>query len=491
MSEVPAASRPGRFSLPKKTRDLLILALSLMAFGVLGLLIRPQGEPDQVLDNRFGDVLWNHGLHARLPHLNCTSCHHNERAGTQNPKPCRQCHQLPAGSDALILKEVPAREAFHANCRGCHQAANQGPVGCRDCHAQNFSGDHGRVRWNHLQHSRRMPGLSCPDCHHATEDYRPQNESEYRGCGQCHPRLTVRPQPAAPIAEEHDGAVHGRCAFCHPESNPEEGVSDCASCHPDLAGQEGRDRPVSAEQAVHRKCLGCHNQNNPDLAEGMPALCEDCHRPSPSVLAGWKAGKVLWSHTRHLPDFNGRQWECDTCHHKDREGTPQLACRVCHGAGVYSLPDKTMPTLTRAYAKRCLACHKEKKSGPLRFEVFAVAQVPGALASEAAGRKILWDHRLHADSLAFSCGECHHNTRVKDGALIICPSAVSCPEEEGVGAPQACRKCHGEAGPVPGSLADKPEYRAPPLVEAFTRPCLECHHRLEAGPRAWEELVEK
>jgi hypothetical protein len=272
-------------------------------------------------------------------------------------------------------------------------------------------------------------------------------------------------------------------------SNPEVGATSCAQCHPDLARQGHEQEPVSAEEAVHQKCLSCHNVHNKDLEDTMPAICSDCHRPSPSVLTGWGEGVVLWSHTRHRPEFNRGAWQCDTCHHKDLEGSPQLACSVCHGTGHFSRPAKEMPGLAKAYDKRCLGCHREHKAGPLRVKDLTVDRAPGLLETRVGEDTIFWDHRLHADSLAFSCRECHHNIRTQAGALVICPSAVSCPEEEGMGALQSCRNCHGERGPVPGSLADADEFQVPGLAEALKRPCLECHLKLGAGPRRWEEMV--
>jgi len=506
---------------------LALVGLALVGAGLSGVLVRPSGEPDHVLRNRFGDVVWNHDLHARMKGLSCGKCHHADgEAGVTNPKPCKECHLLDTSQDALILAGLfdgeappprepgdasPAMDAYHASCKGCHQAVGQGPVGCLDCHSQKFSGDHGVVEWNHLAHSRRMKDLECIDCHHT--DINAKTEGEYHSCRYCHQSaLSVVDAGAAEVLAtgllDHEDALHSsvsysagpgdevstrKCAFCHSTENPEDEVKSCRICHPRLEGEADDEdlSNLSLELAIHDRCLECHNKNNPGLKEGMPALCSDCHKPSTSVLTGWKdGGYVLWSHKRHEPRYNQREWKCSSCHHTDVRGGPYLACSYCHPKDPadknYGLTDKEMPLLGKAYDERCIGCHEEKGAGPMKFTGFTVADVPGQIASEVGGDVVLWDHRLHADGLALSCRECHHNTRMRDGALIICPSAVSCPDDLGVGTFKSCGECHGEVGPVLGGLADGSE--APPLAEAFKKPCIECHQKL-SGPALWEDFI--
>jgi hypothetical protein len=486
-AEPRSRARAGRGLAPAAV--LLVVALA-------ALWLRPEGEPDQVLSNRFGDVVWNHGLHARA-RGSCRACHHEERRGTAMPRRCHECHPRKGSAEALVLAEFlgpreasapepfSAQEIFHARCRGCHQELGQGPVGCRDCHAQQYSGEHGLVRWDHLAHSRRMPGLGCGDCHHAAPGYEPKREAEYKGCRGCHPLRAGRPKLIEALADNHGGGQHGQCSFCHVEQDPEAGIVECGSCHPG-AGGDG-EAAGGLEDAVHRKCLACHNFNNPGRREQMPVRCNDCHRPSPAVLTGLSSGQLLWSHTRHRPEFNGGAWTCTTCHHKDLPDGPKLACAACHGAGDYRLPEKKMPGLDAAYKKRCIGCHKKEKAGPRRLETMTAATAPGVLVSEVGADRVVWDHRLHADSLGFSCRECHHNAVWQDGALRICPSAVACPEEEGIGSPRKCGNCHGETGAKPGSLVAGRE--VPPLADAFKQVCLQCHERLGAGPTRWDELA--
>ena len=128
---------------------LLAVAVILIAIGAVCMAVRPDEQPDQTISTPYGDVKWNHDLHARLKEFNCQVCHHEARPGTTNPDSCTDCHkrlgkpekallthhelkkgqtQLQAAKDAS-----PAMIAFHAKCIGCHKAVDKGPVGCREC----------------------------------------------------------------------------------------------------------------------------------------------------------------------------------------------------------------------------------------------------------------------------------------------------------------------------------------------------------------------
>ena len=520
-----------------KVELLLPVALVLLGLGLGGVLVRPSGEPDMRLENRLGDVVWNHDLHARMEKQPCSTCHHTwgknddgedigVKGGVTNPKPCKDCHVLKTSDQALITSGLfdgdtiegvrqgqygsPAMDAYHAKCIGCHNSVAQGPVDCRDCHSQRYAGRSGDVEWNHLVHSRRMVNLECVDCHH--KDTEAKLDGDYRSCRECHPATLEIQELARQMGNtefkveasvpRHEGIMHGECAFCHSTENPADETTSCVECHQDLDPRMIEDPRLAAsapglEQAVHHKCLECHNKNQRDLKPGMPAICGDCHKPSKSVLSGWGEGKVLWSHVRHNPAFNKKlnkdtgewekMWECETCHHTDTEGYPHLACSRCHGTDNFSFAEN-MPSLAKVYDKKCVECHKEHKAGPVRFGDFTVDEIPGAMASRPVDDGVVfWDHRFHADSMAFSCRECHHNTRTKDGALVICPTAVSCPEERGVGVTQKCSNCHDSSGLMGGIFA--PGYEGPTLEEAFKRPCVECHQKLGIEPSEWEDFI--
>ena len=221
--------------------------------GVAAYLVRPALEPDRVLPARFGNVVWNHEMHARMKEVaNCQVCHHQERAGVNDPRPCRDCHRARSNRDALVVAGLhgiveehpeyggdhgpPPMTAYHGRCVGCHTAMQAGPVGCRDCHAQEFSGDHGVVRWDHHAHARRheIAGAStmherCVSCHH--QDGEAAAEGDYRSCDVCHEPAAASGLELATGTKSHEKAKHGDCARCHLVRNPELDRRTCHDCH--------------------------------------------------------------------------------------------------------------------------------------------------------------------------------------------------------------------------------------------------------------------
>jgi hypothetical protein len=57
----------------------------------------------------------------------CATCHHADAAGKEQK--CSKCH-----GDKTDGKKVSLKEAFHTQCKGCHQKENKGPTKCDDCH---------------------------------------------------------------------------------------------------------------------------------------------------------------------------------------------------------------------------------------------------------------------------------------------------------------------------------------------------------------------
>ena len=81
--------------------------LLLVAAGAMGTMLRPPIEADTVVSARFGDVIWNHELHARMPEIaTCQVCHHTARLGDTQPKPCGHCHKEQTNDAAVILSDL-------------------------------------------------------------------------------------------------------------------------------------------------------------------------------------------------------------------------------------------------------------------------------------------------------------------------------------------------------------------------------------------------
>ncbi len=493
-------------------KALLGLAIFLIIVGAAGALVNPGREPDQALAARIGDVTWNHEQHARMESIpNCQVCHHTEREGTTQPRPCSDCHKAETLADLLVSAELfmdvveieyedehgpPPRVAFHAKCIGCHEAMEEGPVLCRDCHAPASVGDHGRAEWNHFAHSRKY-GIDapagearsdCASCHHHDEDV--TTDGGYRPCSACHEPAVARGDTTATglagidgVSDtyKHENAKHGECASCHIESNPENDLRSCKDCHESWAHDLQKRELPNLEQAIHQRCQECHNAENSERTARMPVTCNGCHKSDPSVLQHEDFGTILWNHDRH---GNYRDLECATCHHKNLAGEAQMACRSCHESGLYD-----NPPLAEVLETRCIECHQEEHTGLESWKMLIQEETPASvIAIQTKQGPIWWNHHDHALGDAFSCQECHHNLLREDGEYVTSLRAKK-PWPEEARAIQACDNCHDKYGPAKGSVAGGTD--APSTLDAYQKVCVECHVRLGGGPQSWEAFFEE
>ena len=84
-------------------------------------------------------AVFRHDAHNELAQVEgCSVCHHvyddngqlieDESSEDQS---CSDCHELArSGNKPALMK------AFHANCKGCHQEKNKGPLMCGQCHVR-------------------------------------------------------------------------------------------------------------------------------------------------------------------------------------------------------------------------------------------------------------------------------------------------------------------------------------------------------------------
>jgi len=114
-------------------RDLKIAISIMVIFLVTGIICYASFTPPApeepirlMFQNKGGKVLFTHSGHIGNYSLDCIDCHHNDD-GTYN---CSQCHEA-TGDESL-----PSRaDAFHSQCKGCHEEGGSGPVECNSCHS--------------------------------------------------------------------------------------------------------------------------------------------------------------------------------------------------------------------------------------------------------------------------------------------------------------------------------------------------------------------
>ena len=339
---------------------LLAAGAALIALGFIGFLISPEGEPDRVIATPYGDVTWNHQLHARMKEYNCKVCHHTESTGFTTAQDCADCHKgfddaakaVAAHHEAKegqskedAAKEgAPAMVAFHNKCIGCHKAASAGPVGCRECHAKDHVGKKQDVKTLTAD-----DGPSVAILNHLQEKY---------------------PAIAFNHADHVDYA--DGCTDCHHHSFGVEAVPSCRACHKAKGSKKGSKR-LGLMDAYHQQCINCHNKN-----ESGPTSCEECHAqpaegeeappskedyqgPDVSVLYQLKDiyEAVKFNHADHV-DYADN---CQKCHHEQLPLEKTPACRECHGHRVTVKGNKKLG-LIDAYHAQCINCHLEMESGP-------------------------------------------------------------------------------------------------------------------------------
>jgi hypothetical protein len=103
-----------------------------------------QGDLYFVRDSAFGvrtrpAVPFAHDEHNANAQLDdCTLCHHviidgvkSEFESSENME-CSECH-MAGGNNRMDLMN-----AYHRNCKGCHEEEKAGPVTCGECHAGGF-----------------------------------------------------------------------------------------------------------------------------------------------------------------------------------------------------------------------------------------------------------------------------------------------------------------------------------------------------------------
>jgi Class III cytochrome C family len=123
-------------------KTVTLIVLPLLIGIVLGISPVWSQEEMTAVDNTVFDnpqrtpSVFVHDEHNEIAGIDdCAACHHIYEDGqlvedeSSEDQSCSDCHSLEGddGQPSLI-------KAFHANCKGCHQEQEKGPILCGECH---------------------------------------------------------------------------------------------------------------------------------------------------------------------------------------------------------------------------------------------------------------------------------------------------------------------------------------------------------------------
>ncbi|OGR04586.1 MAG: hypothetical protein A2284_06150 [Deltaproteobacteria bacterium RIFOXYA12_FULL_61_11] len=164
---------------------------------------------------------------------------------------------------------------------------------------------------------------------------------------------------------------------------------------------------------------------------------------------------VLFDHDAHTKALGNAP--CDSCHHRDAAGVPQVVEQPL-------AEESVAPSLAETHGK-CMTCHEDRLSENLSAGPTTACGDCHSLANNALGkdaRDLFFDRHRHAQHEAVlqpelgrsSCASCHHRYDDQRKALYEAPGKES-----------SCRECHEEAS--------TPTVRG--LRQAVHQNCVTCH----------------
>ncbi|MBW1678582.1 MAG: hypothetical protein JRJ08_00310 [Deltaproteobacteria bacterium] len=317
---------------------------------------------------------YSHNLHVEFSDGDCGICHH-----TGDMSSCRDCH-----SDKDEDESSSFRNAAHSSCINCHLEYEAGPSSCKGCHSET------------KRTAAEMAYVSRPEIGQPDKTLITIKEAKMKGVPFSH--------------EIHQGHTRS-CRNCHHKT-----MSSCKTCHTLKGTAEGGRITLAFayhEVSSERSCIGCHESKKLDAAcSGCHHLresglieesCLVCHSgPSDEACAVSMLGfpddllpeslpEVIelsglekdympanfphYAHIEKLTDisnndtlakrFHSNQMTvCLGCHHNSpmEAKIPIPPCITCHTPRMES--QKNIPTLSSAYHRQCIGCHKEMGTKP-------------------------------------------------------------------------------------------------------------------------------
>ncbi len=110
----------------RKFTALVAVIVAVVFAAGLALAAPPEKMVIKEIQKSKAPVAYNHKAHGEKVKA-CKECHHKDEAGKEQK--CSACHKAKADG-----KKIELKEAFHKQCKGCHQKAKKGPTKCDECH---------------------------------------------------------------------------------------------------------------------------------------------------------------------------------------------------------------------------------------------------------------------------------------------------------------------------------------------------------------------
>jgi hypothetical protein len=115
----------------KKFAALLVVIMAcVFAFGTAFAAAPPEKIVIKEFQKEKGPVNFNHKAHGEKVKV-CKDCHHKNEAGKEQKCSTESCHGTKTDG-----KKLMAKEAYHKQCKGCHQKEKKGPTKCDECHGK-------------------------------------------------------------------------------------------------------------------------------------------------------------------------------------------------------------------------------------------------------------------------------------------------------------------------------------------------------------------
>lgn len=348
-----------------------------------------------------------------------------------------------SGLTVLVLFSLLPIQAFAQtadDCLACHEdkslEAEDGRIVGVDARAyqQSVHGD-----------------LDCIDCHTQDGDYYDLPHFDFYqkvDCSSCHPDFS----------ESFHESFHGKalssgvhnapeCAVCHSKGNNPHGImrldirtaeGACQQCHRNetdaydgsvhhLAYEQGKDSPG---------CVSCHPTHSAARPPSVGAInrsCETCHQGTMEQI--WKG-----DHSAAADQLRGTL-SCASCHDVHATHKPHLdtgtieACNSCHEGYDAQFEGSVHEALIEGGDMTCLSCHRSHQvTDAAEAEQFGCGQCH--IDTEEEYRKSVHRlARLHGNTVAAMCGDCH-------GGHNVLPSENPQSSVAHQNIPETCGQCH-------------------------------------------------